>query len=61
MALTEAQKRAKKKYAEKVASDPAKKERQKYLSAKRQASHFVDKWATAEDLKELAELIKQKH
>jgi hypothetical protein len=59
MALSEAQKRAKAKYVEKVANDPEKKARNNYLSSRRHAKRFI-KIANIEDLNELKEWIKER-
>lgn len=52
--LTEAQKRAKQKYREKN------RERTNYLNARTTARSFIRNKATAEDLQELKELIKER-
>ena len=54
MSLTEAQKRAKAKYREKN------KDRENYIGARSAARSFILKKATAEDLEELLELIKER-
>lgn len=52
MTLTEAKRKANKKWDEKN------KERKSFISRRSTARNFVKKWAQEEDLKELEELIK---
>lgn len=54
MALTEAQKRAKEKYRQRN------RERENYLGARSAARSFIRTKASAEDLEELLELIKER-